>query len=96
MTGSTGNYPPPQVPARKPPHTAAVRPLSFSTAWKRRGGEALGGTNLRAGQMQPPPPPCANTGQVLVQGAKVRKHGVAVFGKARVTAWHVSTLLLKT
>ena len=32
-----------------------------------------------------PPPPCPNTGQVLLQGAKVRKQGVAVFGQARVT-----------
>ena len=37
----------------------------------------------------PPPPPCANTGKVLVQGAKVRRHGVAVCGQARVTARHV-------
>ena len=36
-----------------------------------------------------PPPPCPDTRQVLVQAAKGRKHGVAVFGKARVTAWHV-------
>ena len=35
------------------------------------------------------PPPCPNTGQVLVQGAKVRKHGVAVFGQARVAARHI-------
>ena len=34
-------------------------------------------------------PPCPNTGQVLVQGAKVRKQGVAMFGHARVTARHV-------
>ena len=37
----------------------------------------------------PPPPPCANTGQVLVPGPKVRKHGVPVFGQARVSARHV-------
>ena len=36
-----------------------------------------------------PPPPCANTGQVLVPGPKVRKHGVPVFGQARVSARHV-------
>ena len=30
------------------------------------------------------PPRCPNTGQVLVQGAKGRKHGAAVFGQARV------------
>ena len=30
-------------------------------------------------------PPCPNTGQVLVQRAKVRKHGVAMFGQPRVT-----------
>ena len=36
-----------------------------------------------------PPAPGPNTGQVLFQGAKVRKHGVAVFGQARVTARHV-------
>ena len=35
------------------------------------------------------PPPCANTGQVLVPGPKVRKHGVPVFGQARVSARHV-------
>ena len=29
-----------------------------------------------------------NTGQVLVQGARARKHGVAVVGKPRVTARH--------
>jgi hypothetical protein len=33
--------------------------------------------------------PCPNTGQVLVQGAKVRKHRVSMFGQARVTARHV-------
>ena len=37
----------------------------------------------------PPPPPCPNTGQVLVQGAKVRKHRVGVFGQAHSTARHV-------
>ena len=37
----------------------------------------------------PPPPPWPNLGQFLVQGAKVRKHGVTVFGQARVTARHV-------
>ena len=37
----------------------------------------------------PPPPGCPNTGQILVQGAKVRKHGVAVFGQARGIAQHV-------
>ena len=36
-----------------------------------------------------PCPPRPNMGQVLVQGAKMRKHGVAVFGQARVTARHV-------
>ena len=35
------------------------------------------------------PPLRPNTGQVLLQEAKVRKHGVAVFGQAHVTAWHV-------
>ena len=35
-----------------------------------------------------PPPPCPNTGHVLVQGAIVRKHGITVFGQARVTARH--------
>ena len=37
----------------------------------------------------PPLPPCANTGQDLVPGPKVRKHGVPVFGQARVSARHV-------
>ena len=37
----------------------------------------------------PYPPPRPNMGQVLVQGAKVREHGVAVFGQARVTVWCV-------
>ena len=36
-----------------------------------------------------PPPPCANTGQVLVPGPKVRKHGVPGFGQARVSARYV-------
>ena len=36
-----------------------------------------------------PPPPCANTGEVLVPGPKVRKHGVPVFGQAHVSARHV-------
>ena len=31
-----------------------------------------------------PPPLCPDTGQVLVQGAKMRKHRVTVFGQARV------------
>ena len=31
-----------------------------------------------------PDPPCPKTCQVLVQAAKVRKHGVVVFGQARV------------
>ena len=35
------------------------------------------------------PPPCANTGQVLVPGPKVRKHGVPVFGQARVSVRHL-------
>ena len=35
------------------------------------------------------PPPWANTGQVLVQGVKVWKHGVAVFGQACVCVRHV-------
>ena len=40
--------------------------------------------------MVPPPlPPCPSTGQVLVQGAKVRKHGGAMFGHARAAAQHV-------
>ena len=34
----------------------------------------------------PPGTPCPNTGQVLVQEAKARRHRVAVFGQARVTA----------
>ena len=29
------------------------------------------------------PPRCPNTGQVLVQVAKARKHGIPVFGQAR-------------
>ena len=36
-----------------------------------------------------PPTPCPNMGQILVQGAKVRKHGCAVFGQARFTVRHV-------
>ena len=34
-------------------------------------------------------PSCPDMHQVLVQGAKMRKHGVPVFGQARVTARHV-------
>ena len=34
-------------------------------------------------------PPCHNMGHVLVQGANLREHAVAVFGQARVTARHV-------
>ena len=33
---------------------------------------------------------CPNTGQVLVQGAKVQKHWVALFGQARLTTQHVA------
>ena len=35
------------------------------------------------------PSPVLMRAQVLVQGTKVRKHGVTVFGQARVTAQHV-------
>ena len=34
-----------------------------------------------------PPSPCTNTGQILVVGPKMRKHGVAVFRQAR---WYVA------
>ena len=34
-------------------------------------------------------PPCPNTGQVWVQGAKMQKHGVTMFGQSRATARHV-------
>ena len=51
------------------------------------------------------PPPPNTSRQVLVQGAKVCKHKVAVFGQAHVSAWHaprntccrrIPTLPLKT
>ena len=42
-----------------------------------------------------PPPPCPHTGQVLVQGAKVRKQGVAVFVQAHLTASQVPRHMLQ-
>ena len=39
-------------------------------------------------RVYPSPPLCPNEGQVLVQGAKVQEHRVAVFGQARVTMRH--------
>ena len=33
--------------------------------------------------LRTPSPPCANTGQVLVQGAKAQKHRVAMFALMR-------------
>ena len=60
---------------------------SFGDSPPGGGGElsSLGG----GGGVGTPPPPCANTGQVLVPGPKVQKHGVPVFGQARVSTRHV-------
>ena len=44
--------------------------------------------NITKDMAPPPPPPCPDMGHVLVQGAKVWKHGVAVCGQACVTARH--------
>ena len=65
------------------PHTSVHRPSIACLAVFLCGPGALF-LHALSGPSTPPPPV-----QVLVQGAKVRKHGVTVFGQASVTARHV-------
>ena len=87
----TAKFSPQNSPlAKSPPpvpqlhlNAAELRPRCVGTVCR-----FVAGTHMET-MTPPPPPPCPTTGQVLVQGAKVRKHGVPVFGQARVTARHV-------
>ena len=73
------------------PHSAAQARIRVSLA---RGAPIGTGRGRRAylAFLHPPGAPVGITPPPVltrVQGAKVERHGVAVFGHARVTAWHV-------
>ena len=65
------------------------RPMYGTPALRQRGCGSATPARVQSCPSGGGPPSCLNMGQVLIQGAKVRKHGVAVLGQARVTVRHV-------
>ena len=63
-----------------------LNPRAWGCLWPVDSVLGGGGSEVTGQRISAHPPSCPNTGQVLVQGAKVRKHGVAVCGQACVAA----------